>query len=322
MAKQWNPNLAEAATMFLSTLSPEQKQQSQQELNKFVRWYRSERLISELTPREIAEYAERVNSLATDPVQKLEPVKTFLSYIKKEGLTTQNLAVHLRPSKTKRKLSTKRSHKGPEPVALTSEGFTAMESELASLKSERPQMADQLRQAAADKDFRENAPLEAAREHQGQVEARIRELESTLSAATILKQTSTNRKKVGIGSKVFLHDLSSGEQISYNLVSPSEANPTKGKLSIASPTGKALLEQEIGVVVEVIAQSKSVAPIELKRDSERLREQFVVLYKISTAGHHRHRLDSHLPWGPPPASPWRNSQQSVCHQSACHSYPG
>ncbi|MFC2059085.1 GreA/GreB family elongation factor [Chloroflexota bacterium] len=253
MAKQRNLNLAEAATMFLSTLSPEQKQQSQQELNKFVLWYRSERLVSELTPREIAEYAERMNSLATDPVKKLEPVKAFLSYTRKEGLTTQNLAVHLRPSKTKGKLSTKRSHKGPEPVTLTSEGFTAMESELASLKSERPNMADQLRQAAADKDFRENAPLEAAREHQGQVEARIRELESTLSAATILKQSTTNRKRVGIGSKVVLHDLASGEQISYNLVSPSEAKPAEGKLSIASPTGKALLEQEIGVVVEVIA---------------------------------------------------------------------
>lgn len=253
MAEQRNASLADAATRFLSTLSPVQKQRTQQELNKFVRWYGGDRLASELAVLEIANYSESVSSVATDPVQKLEPVRAFLSYAKKEGLTKVNLASHIRPGKTKRKVATKRSSKGLSPISLTSEGYTALESELATLKSERPFIADQLRLAAADKDFRENAPLEAAREHQGHVEARIRELSAILKAATILQEAPVTATTVGIGSRVVLRDLASGEQLSYNLVSPTEANPAEGKLSIASPMGKALLGLENGAAVEVLA---------------------------------------------------------------------
>jgi transcription elongation factor GreA len=147
----------------------------------------------------------------------------------------------------------KNSHKEAEQIHLTSEGHAALKSELEALQNERPRVAEQIRHAAADKDFRENAPLEAAREHQGHIEGRIRELEATIKGATIIKEKTSTTLRVGIGCTVDLSDLTSGEQLHYTLVSPSESNPTKGKLSIASPTGKALLDQEIGAVVEVAA---------------------------------------------------------------------
>jgi transcription elongation factor GreA len=59
--------------------------------------------------------------------------------------------------------------------------------------------------------------------------------------------------KVTLGSTVTLHDLSYGEELRYTLVNPSEASPTKGKLSVASPTGKALLGRRRGEVIEVAA---------------------------------------------------------------------
>jgi transcription elongation factor GreA len=257
MAEEQKLGLDEAVTMYLATLPPEQRQESQQELNRFVRWYGGDRLMSELGAREIGEYGEsvskRISSSVTDPAKKIEPVRNFLTFAKKRKLTEVNLAPNLRVSKTKKGPLAKRSNNEPAQVHLTSEGHAAMKSELETLKDERPRVVEQIRHAAADKDFRENAPLEAAREHQGQLEARIRELEATIKGATIMKEKTSITLRVGIGCTVGLSDLTSGEQLHYTLVSPSESNPTKGKLSIASPTGKALLDQEIGTVVEVAA---------------------------------------------------------------------
>lgn len=257
MAEEHNLSLDEAVTMYLATLPPEQRQESQQEVNRFVRWYGGNRLMSELTVREVGEYGEGVSksirSSVTDPAKKIEPVRNFLTFAKKKRLTEVNLAPNLRVSKTKKGPAVKRGHKEAAQVHLTSEGHAAMKSELETLKDERPRVVEQIRHAAADKDFRENAPLEAAREHQGQLEARIRELEATIKGATIMKEKTSITLRVGIGCTVGLCDLSSGEQLHYTMVSPSESNPTKGKLSIASPTGKALLDREVGAVVEVTA---------------------------------------------------------------------
>jgi len=251
MTEQQSLSLSEAVTTFLATLSPEQKQESQQELNRFVRWYGAERPITGLIAREIGNYGDNVSSFVANPAKKLEPVRSFLAYAKKKKLIEISLAPHLRVSKGKQSRSVRKGSIDTTP--LTSEGYATLESELDVLKKERPRIAEQLRLAAADKDLRENAPLETAKEHQGQIEARIREIEATLKASTIIKKKPKGTKTVGVGCTVSLRDLGSGEQLRYILVSPSEANPTKGKLSIASPTGKALLDNEIGAVIEVIA---------------------------------------------------------------------
>jgi transcription elongation factor GreA len=254
MAEQQSPTLDEAVTTFLATLTPEQKQESQLDLNRFIRWFGGERRVSELTAHNVFEYGEWVSSSLDNAAQKIEPIRGFLSYAKKKKITEINLAPHLRVSRTKKGPVVKRGHKEADQAHLTQEGHAAMKSELETLKNERPRVVEQIRHAAADKDFRENAPLEAAKEHQGQLEARIRELEATIKGATILEgKKTTITLRVGIGCTVGLCDLGSGEQLHYTLVSPSESNPTKGKLSIASPTGRALLDKEIGAIVEVTA---------------------------------------------------------------------
>lgn len=255
MAEQQSTTLDEAITVFLATLSPEQKQESQQELNRFVRWFGAERRISEITAREVGEYGEWLSSSVDDAAQKIEPVRLFLSSAKKKKLTDINLAPHLRVSKTKKGPATKRVPKEKETtqIHLTQEGHAAMKTELEALKSERPRVTEQIRHAAADKDFRENAPLEAAKEQQGRIEGRIRELEATLKGATLIEGKTTITIRVDIGCTVGLCDLSSGEHLHYTLVSPNESNPTKGKISIASPTGRALMDKEIGAVIEVVA---------------------------------------------------------------------
>lgn len=255
MAEQQSITLDEAITAYLATLSPEQKQESEKELNRFVRWFGPERRISELTAREVGEYGEWLSSSVDDAAQKIEPVRLFLSCAKKKKLTDINLATHLRATKAKKVPITKRVAKDKEAtqVHLTQEGHAAIKSELEALKSVRPKVVEQIHHAAADKDFRENAPLEAAKEQQGRIEGRIRELEATLQSATVIEGKTSVTLRAGIGCTVGLCDLASGEVLHYTLVSPSESNPTKGKISIASPTGKALMDKEVGEIIEVVA---------------------------------------------------------------------
>ena len=248
-----NYSLGEAATQFLLTLSSEERLRAQQEVYKFVRWYGEKRPLSGLAIPEVANYAEQITSSTTEVVEKLGTIKTFLAYAHKQGLTKTNLAVHLKSKKAPTKsasLSKRRSHR---KVLLTSQGYAHLKTELDTLKNKRPRIAEEIQKAASDKDFRENAPLEAAREHLGQVEGRIQELESTLKLADLLDEQQSTDTEITLGDTVVLRDLASSEQVKYTLVDASEANALKGKISIVSPMGQALLGRTQGQNVEVKA---------------------------------------------------------------------
>lgn len=243
--------LAQAATQFLGSLPSEDRERCQQEVNKFIRWYGMERSIEELTAHEVARYAERMEGSSANAMKRLEPVRSFLAYAKKEGFTKNNLAVHLRLKKgSPRQELPGKGHM--EAVALTPEGYRELKAELTALKRERPKIAEGIRRAAADKDFRENAPLDAAKDYQGMVEARIRALEGILKTSVVTTEAA-DTANITQGSTVSLHDMSTFEELRYTLVNPNEANLAKGKLSIASPTGKALLGRGKGDVIEVKA---------------------------------------------------------------------
>ena len=80
-----NPSLGESAGHFLATLEKEERETSQQEVNRFVRWYGRECSFARLKASEIANYAERLSLSDTDYLKKLELIRTFLSFIKKRG---------------------------------------------------------------------------------------------------------------------------------------------------------------------------------------------------------------------------------------------
>ncbi|MCX6009474.1 MAG: transcription elongation factor GreA [Chloroflexi bacterium] len=248
-----NYSLGQIATQFLLTLPSEERLRAQQEVYKFVRWYGEKRPLVGLTIPEVANYAEQITSSTTEVVKKLGIIKTFLAYAHKQGLTRTNLAVYLKSKKTPPKSASLLKRRSHRKVLLTSQGYADLKAELTTLKNARPRIAEELQKAASDKDFRENAPLEAAREYQGQVEARIRKLESALKMATLVDEQQTRGREITFGDTVVLRDLASGEQASYTLVDASEANPIEGKISVASPMGQALLGQTKGQNVEVKA---------------------------------------------------------------------
>jgi transcription elongation factor GreA len=248
-----NYSLGHIATQFILTLPPDERLKAQQEVYKFVRWYGEKRPLAGLTIPEVANYAEQITSSTTEVVEKLGIIKTFLTYAHKQDFTRTNLAVHLKSKKTSSKSASISKRRFQRKVLLTSQGYADLEAELTTLKNARPLIAEELQKAASDKDFRENAPLEAAREHQGQVEARIRNLESTLNMATLVDEQKPAGQEITFGDTVVLRDLASGEQASYTLVDASEANPLECKISVASPMGQALLGQTKGQNVEVKA---------------------------------------------------------------------
>ncbi|MFC1908141.1 GreA/GreB family elongation factor [Chloroflexota bacterium] len=247
-----NPGLGEAATQFLASLPPEEREVSQQEIYKFVRWYGWERALAALTAPEIANYAERLALSDTDYTKKLELIRTFLAYAKKREWSKSNLATHLKTKKGKTKLQSSFSSRGsPEAVSLTQQGYAVLKTELAVLKSKRFESIDEIRRAAADKDFRENAPLDAAKEQRSHLEGRIKELEEALKSAVIINEKQKATLMVSIGTSLTLRDLASDEELHYTIVNPREVDPTKGKISNVSPIGKAVIGQGQGEVVEV-----------------------------------------------------------------------
>jgi transcription elongation factor GreA len=246
-------SLGEAASRFLVGLPPEAREVSQQEVYRFARWYGWERPLAELTAPDIANYAERLSLSDADYTKKLELIRGFLVYAKKEGWSKSNLAIHLRPKKVKPSPRALPRQGLPEAVSLTQQGYAELEAELAALRDKRPQVIDEMRKAAADKDFRENAPLGAAREQRGQLEGRIRELEETLKLATVIDDRQESTSKVSVGDSIILRDLASGEELRYMLVNPREVDPTRGKISSASPIGKAVIGRGRGEIVEVAA---------------------------------------------------------------------
>lgn len=246
------PGLGEAASGFLASLSSEERKASQQEVHKFVRWYGRERLISGLTAPEVANYAERLSSSDIDYVKKLELVRAFLVYANKQGWTKNNLATHLKAKKVKDKSPRVAQHRLREAVSLTQEGYANLQAELESLKSRRSDIIDQVRKAAADKDFRENAPLQAAKEEQGHLEGQIKELEEVMKSAMVIDDVGKTSLKVNIGDSVVLQYVDTAEELRYTIVSPKEVDPTRGKISSASPVGKAIIGRQQGEVVEVV----------------------------------------------------------------------
>lgn len=248
-----NFTVGEAAIRFLVSLPPERKLKAQQEVNRFARWYGEKRLIHELTAPGVSGYVEHVTSSATDPAEKLEPVKEFISYAFKQGFIKTKLAPEIKFKKTTTKGLQGGKRQADQTIALTAQGYADLEAELIALKNKRPRAAEEIRKAAADKDFRENAPLEAAREYQGHLEGRIRELEDSLKKASIIDEKQVASHKVRLGDTIVLQDLTSSEQITYTLVDAREANPLKGKISMVSPIGKAIAGHTRGDTVNVVA---------------------------------------------------------------------
>ncbi len=128
-------------------------------------------------------------------------------------------------------------------VLLTSKGAEALKAELKKLKSvERPKVIEAIAEARAHGDLSENAEYDAAKEQQGFIEGRIKELEGNLGIAEVIDPSKLNADgKVVFGALVKLYDEQLDKEVSYQIVGDLEADIQKNKISLSSPIGRALI---------------------------------------------------------------------------------
>ena len=135
-------------------------------------------------------------------------------------------------------------------VFLTKEGLNELQEELKDLKeNKRPEVISQIKEARAQGDLSENAEYHAAKDKQGQIEARIKELEYIIDNATIISGAQSSTIK--IGSTVEIEYIDDNETDTYKIVGSTEADPFENKISNESPIGKAILGKTIGDIVSV-----------------------------------------------------------------------
>ena len=132
-------------------------------------------------------------------------------------------------------------------IPLTKDGEKKLQEELKSLKLERPKITKAIAEAREHGDLKENAEYHAAREQQGLVEAKIKDIEFKLSNSEIIDNKATGKKnQIIFGCTVELLNINDNSKIKYQIVGDEEADLTKNKISFNSPIGQGLINKEIG----------------------------------------------------------------------------
>jgi transcription elongation factor GreA len=139
----------------------------------------------------------------------------------------------------------------PEKVPMTPRGAEKLKEELSRLKEERPKISREIGVAREHGDLSENAEYHAAKEKQGLVEARIKDIEDKLSRAEVIDPTSLSGSKVRFGATVKLMNVQTEEETTYKIVGADEADINAGTISVVAPLARALLGKETGDEVKV-----------------------------------------------------------------------
>lgn len=135
---------------------------------------------------------------------------------------------------------------------VTKDTLEQLRADLQRMKTvDRPAAARAIAEAREKGDLRENAEYDAAKEAQGILEAKIAAMEGQIAQARILDEASVDTSKVSILTKVKLTNMGTKKQVTYQIVSETEADLKAGKISVTSPIGKGLLGKTVGDVAEV-----------------------------------------------------------------------
>ncbi len=139
-----------------------------------------------------------------------------------------------------------------ERVPMTPDGHTKLREELRFLRDvERPKISKDIGIARDHGDLSENAEYHAAKERQGMVEARIKELEDKLSRAEVIDPAKLSGSKVAFGATVTVLESDTDKEFQYQIVGPDESDAGKCRISITSPLARALVGKEEGDEVKV-----------------------------------------------------------------------
>ena len=137
--------------------------------------------------------------------------------------------------------------------------FDELEKELNFLKTTRSdEVAEMIKVARGFGDLSENSEYDEAKNEQGKLYSRIAEVENILANYVVIEENTDDTDVVGMGSKITVKDVATGEEESYQVVGSQEADPMNGRISEESPFGKALLGKAIGDVAVVEAPAGNI----------------------------------------------------------------
>ena len=144
-------------------------------------------------------------------------------------------------------------------IYLSKKGYDALKDELNKLKTvDRPNVINQIAEARDKGDLSENAEYDAAKEAQGLLEARIAKLEVDLSNSRVIDESKLDNSKVSLLSVVTIKNLANNSEMSYTIVSESEADFSQKKISASSPIGKGLIGKEVGDIADIIVPNGTI----------------------------------------------------------------
>jgi len=139
---------------------------------------------------------------------------------------------------------------------MTQEGYQRLQEELKQLiRVERPKVVQDIAEARSHGDLSENAEYDAAKDRQGFIEGRIKELNDKIARAQVIDPTKISSDKIVFSAKVTLVDVDTDKEVSYQIVGEDEADIKLGKISITSPVGKALIGHRVDEEVRIAVPS-------------------------------------------------------------------
>lgn len=134
-----------------------------------------------------------------------------------------------------------------DKIPITPQGYEALKKELNHLMSvERPNVIKAIEEARSHGDLSENAEYEAAKERQGFIEGRVNELKYKIGNAQIIDPDTLSKDRAVFASRVLLSNVDTGEEVAYQLVGPDESDVNGGRISVASPLGRAIIGRKPG----------------------------------------------------------------------------
>lgn len=135
---------------------------------------------------------------------------------------------------------------------MTPTGYSSMRTLLSRLKNhDRPANSRAIEIARGHGDLSENADYSAAKEEQGLIEAKIRELEAKIAMSEVIDPTKLSGTRVKFGATVTMEDSETGEKTRYTIVGENEADIKRGRISIGAPVARAMIGKEVGETVTV-----------------------------------------------------------------------
>ena len=144
-------------------------------------------------------------------------------------------------------------------IYLSKKGYDDLKDELNKLKTiDRPNVINQIAEARDKGDLSENAEYDAAKEAQGLLEARIAKLEVDLSNSRVIDESKLDNSKVSLLSVVTIKNLANNSEMSYTIVSESEADLSQKKISASSPIGKGLIGKEVGDIADIVVPNGTI----------------------------------------------------------------